>query len=184
MARRSAGPRLWFPVLLLFLGGVLTGLFLLWPRPGRASTSEGVELPFSHRVHVQEVQMECLFCHSQALRDPQAGLPSLQRCMICHDAFSLEDPEAQAKVEQVKEAYVKGLRVRWPDVYRQPDFVYFSHRPHVTGGVACETCHGPVASMDLVQEVVRMNMGFCVDCHKRQDPEEVPRLLECVTCHK
>ncbi len=141
-------------------------------------------LPFSHRVHAQEIGIDCLFCHSQALRAPQADLPSLRKCMVCHEYITLDESEAQAEVAQLKEAYDKGLRVQWPDVYKQPDFVYFSHRPHVTHGVACETCHGDVKSMDLVVKQVEMDMGFCLDCHLQQPEDEKERLIECMTCHK
>jgi len=145
---------------------------------------EAATIPYSHRVHVQEAGIDCLFCHSKAIRSPQAGLPSLQKCMVCHEYITVDEPQAQQQIEQVKQAFAEGRRVQWPDVYRQPDFVYFSHRPHVNNAVACETCHGDVQSMDLVEKQVEMNMGFCLNCHRRQSEEIQPRLLDCVTCHK
>lgn len=152
--------------------------------------ADTVEIPFSHQTHVEEVGAQCLFCHTQALRAPQAGLPSLQTCMTCH-AYITVDEEAQDRVQQVVDAYESGARVQWPDVYKQPDFVYFSHRPHVTQGVACETCHGEVGKMTIVEKQVEMDMGFCLDCHReriRSQPEmsavEKARLLDCATCHK
>jgi hypothetical protein len=27
-------------------------------------------------------------------------------------------------------------------------------------------------------------MGFCLSCHRRQDPEKVKRLETCSTCHQ
>lgn len=172
-------------IVLMFVLGAGAGT-LLWNQAQAATepTPTPVVLPFSHRAHIQEAGIDCLFCHSKALRSPQADLPSLRKCMVCHEYITVEDPEAQDEVEKVKEAYSKGLRVQWPDVYKQPDFVYFSHRPHVTGGVACETCHGNVQSMDLVVKQVEMDMGFCMDCHLQQSEDERERLIECWTCHK
>ncbi len=177
-------------------------------------------LPFSHQVHIQEVGVQCVFCHSDALRSPQAGLPSLQKCMACHASVTVDNADAEARVAQVLAAYEGNSRVQWPDVYKQPDFVYFSHRPHIAKGVSCQACHGDVEQMDLVEKTVEMNMGFCVECHREQvakeaaqaespsnsaqigdqtgnaqtgtvatvnpheQPLDMPRLLDCATCHK
>lgn len=160
-------------------------------RAATASPPPATQLPFSHNVHVQKAGVQCLFCHSAALRSPHAGLPSLQKCMACHASISVDGSEAQAQVAQVVQAFKNQTPVRWPDVYKQPDFVYFSHRPHLANGVACETCHGDVKTMTLVEKKVQMNMGFCLGCHQDQikkHPEmpavEKARLVECVTCHQ
>ncbi len=175
----------------MLLVGMASGLLLAQQGQAAPEGQRGSEaaptpitLPFSHRVHAQEVGISCLFCHSQALRAPQASLPSLQKCMVCHEYITVDEPEARQQVEQLKDAYEKGLRVQWPDVYRQPDFVYFSHRPHLAKGIACETCHGDVENMELVEKQVEMNMGFCLDCHQQQPEEERARLMDCITCHK
>lgn len=197
---------------------------LLTPGRGHAAPAQEAEptpvtIPYSHKVHVQEVGVQCMFCHTKALRSPQADIPSLNKCMVCHNYVSVDDPDAQAQIDQLKAAYESGARVQWPDVYKQPDFVRFDHSAHVRNDVACETCHGDVANMDLVEKAVDLNMGFCVSCHRDQvdqgtDASEVaasvsitgsitgtvagevraitvphssvdmPRLLDCSTCHK
>lgn len=182
---------------------------------GQKNLSEELEpvttLPYSHNVHVEKAGIQCLFCHSDALRSPQAGLPSIEKCLICHASITVEGGEAEARVAQVVNAFEENRRVQWPDVYKQPDFVYFSHRPHIAKGVSCETCHGDVQKMDIVEKTVEMNMGFCLDCHRAEvteqltteqeqvaarirnrtnlpDPHEqpviMPKLLDCATCHK
>ncbi len=191
IARR---PILWASIVLVILGA-MTGLILAQRSqaasaalPVGQATPEAsptpITLPFSHRVHVQEAEVPCLFCHSGAARAPQATIPSLQKCMVCHEYITLDEPEAEQQVAQLKEAFQQGARVQWPDVYKQPDYVYFSHRPHVAKDISCETCHGDVPNMDLVEKQVEMNMGFCLNCHRQQPAEEVPRLLDCITCHK
>jgi hypothetical protein len=77
-----------------------------------------------------------------------------------------------------------GRPLRWVKTYDQPDFVYFSHRPHVVAGVNCEVCHGDVSQMTVVRQAYRINMGFCLHCHRQQEPEKVERLISCATCHK
>ncbi|RMG98333.1 MAG: hypothetical protein D6706_07320 [Chloroflexi bacterium] len=178
--------------LLLWSGAVLTivviitGLALVQIEPEDETkiNQTAVTLPFSHEVHTQKAEIDCLFCHSSALRAPQATLPSLNKCMICHSSITVEDDNARQNIEQLKQAYENGWRVQWPDVYRQPDFVYFSHRAHVNNGVSCQKCHGDVQNMTLVEKVVDMDMGFCLDCHQEQPEADIPRLIDCATCHK
>ncbi len=171
-------------LIVLLTGIVVAGLLLTNRSPSVEAVTEASTVPYSHRVHVQEVGVQCGFCHSSAYRAPQAGLPSLQRCMACHQYFTADEPEAQEQILQVANAFEDNINPQWPDVYRQPDFVYFSHRPHVSAGVECQTCHGDVENMDLVVKQVEMNMGFCLNCHRQQPEDDLPRLLDCNTCHK
>ncbi len=59
--------------------------------------------------------------------------------------------------------------IAWIKVDNLPDFVYFDHRPHVNAGVACQTCHGPVETMERVRQVQDLSMGWCVNCHRSVD---------------
>jgi len=147
-------------------------------------SADSASIPFSHRHHADEVGVPCLFCHSGAMRSSEAGIPTLQKCMACHEAVSGQDAEARAEIDRVKAAFEAGRPVDWPDVYRQPDYVIFAHWPHLRAGVACETCHGDVKAMDLVEAQVDMNMGFCLECHSAQGGAEAARLVDCVVCHK
>ena len=38
--------------------------------------------------------------------------------------------------------------IAWICIYQLPDFVYFNHSAHVSAGVACQQCHGPIETMD------------------------------------
>jgi hypothetical protein len=60
----------------------------------------------------------------------------------------------------------------------------FSHQPHLSAGLNCESCHGDVAGMDADQQVVRMDMGWCLDCHLKQPEENSARLTDCLACHQ
>src|SRR5688572_17361288 len=39
---------------------------------------------FSHAVHVQEVGLDCAFCHRTADRADTASYPDVEQCMFCH----------------------------------------------------------------------------------------------------
>ena len=57
--------------------------------------------------------------------------------------------------------------IKWVRIHNLPDFAYFNHSQHVTvGGVECQTCHGPVETMDELYQYSPLTMGWCIDCHR------------------
>jgi len=169
--------------------GVLLGvaamalLVLAWRGQAAAGTTAEDTLQFNHRKHVA-ADVPCLFCHAGARNGPTAGIPSLAKCMGCHGNIQVTTLAGQAQVDILQEHWDKDLPLRWPKVYDTPDFVYFSHRPHVAAGVACESCHGNVGEMTMARPAYRVNMGFCLACHTQQGAEKQSRLTSCATCHK
>ena len=158
-------------LLLIFTGGYL-GL-----KGARASTPQ--PLAYSHRAHVQN-GIQCLYCHTEATRSQKAGIPSVEKCMGCHSVIATKSEG----VQELAGYWERGETIPWKRINDQPDFVYFSHQPHISAGMNCETCHGNVGDMDLAEATIRMDMGWCLDCHKNQAPEQVARLLDCLACHK
>ena len=82
--------------------------------------------------------------------------------------------------------------VKWVRIHNLPDFAYFNHSQHVSvAGVECQTCHGPVETMDKIILTSRAidgstqhdkwEMGLCLNCHKQH---EVENGTDCWTCHK
>lgn len=144
------------------------------------TTSDGVQLPFSHVAHTSK-GMACLFCHSTARRGPPADLPALQLCALCHEAVAAPT----APMKEVVAAYDAGATVSWPRVYRVRDFVYFAHRDHVvTAKIDCSHCHGDVATMTLAVKKVNVdNMGFCLACHTGKTVNG-KSMTDCDICHK
>lgn len=136
-------------------------------------------IAFNHQVHVG-LGVQCLYCHSNALRGQSAGLPTVSKCMGCHQQIQPRN-DAQRKLYEYAE---KGEPIPWVPVALQPDFVYFSHRPHLAAGLNCETCHGEVGQMTVAQPIKGQNMGWCLSCHKNLAPEHFTKLSDCATCHK
>ena len=57
--------------------------------------------------------------------------------------------------------------IKWVKIHNLPDHAYFNHSQHVTvGKVACQTCHGPVETMDVVEQFSPLTMGWCINCHR------------------
>lgn len=142
-------------------------------------------IAFSHALHAGEYKIECLYCHSGAERSRHAGVPSPSVCMNCHSQVKKDSPE----VLKVAQAITSGRPIEWVKVHRLPDFAYFNHSRHVTrGGVACQSCHGPVQTMARVKQVESMSMGWCLDCHRAvaRDPANAGTLsppTDCAACH-
>jgi hypothetical protein len=56
--------------------------------------------------------------------------------------------------------------IQWIKVHDLPDHVYFNHAQHVkVGQIECETCHGDVKEMEVVEQVNSLTMGWCINCH-------------------
>jgi hypothetical protein len=161
---------------------VLLAAAISWQNARLARAAEGETLAFNHRVHVA-AGAQCVFCHPGVLYGPVAGLPSTAKCIGCHASVQIR-PEAQASVDVLLQHWEEGRPLLWVKTFDQPDFVYFSHRPHIAAGVACESCHGNVAGMARLEQTIRHNMGFCLGCHRNQAPEKVKRLEACSTCHQ
>jgi len=154
---------------------------------------EPIEQPiaFPHSTHAQTLGMECQYCHSSARKGVHAGVPSTQLCMGCHN---LVPTEGRPELDKLKDYYAKEEPIPWVKVHDLPDFVYFNHKRHVTGGVQCQECHGQVQEMGVAERVATLEMGWCLDCHAQHDSidenygtkAELRRaeLKDCYTCHK
>lgn len=141
---------------------------------------------FSHKIHAGDNGIDCKYCHSAARVSKSSGIPSLNVCMNCHKSiyeykgettpeFSKEfyDGEIQklyaaAGWSDADQAYTgEPMPVKWVRIHNLPDFAYFNHSQHVTvAGVECQTCHGPVETMEEVYQFTPLTMGWCIDCHR------------------
>lgn len=142
---------------------------------------------YSHKIHAGDNQIDCNYCHSSARKSKHSGIPSLNVCMNCHKNISEVAPET-ATEEYSKEFYDgeiaklytavgwdvaeqkytgKTEPVKWVRIHNLPDFVYFNHSQHVTvAGIACQTCHGEIQTMEVVEQFSPLTMGWCISCHK------------------
>jgi mono/diheme cytochrome c family protein len=132
-------------------------------------------IEFSHAIHAGSYGIDCQFCHADARRGVYAGLPSVSRCMGCHKIVAAQgNPE----VQKVHDYWTRRQAIPWVRIHKLAGFVYFPHKRHVQVGLACQTCHGPVETMQRVAQVAPLTMGWCVGCHtERRGP------LDCVECH-
>ncbi len=147
---------------------------------------------FSHKIHAGENGIDCKYCHSSARTSKTSGIPSLNVCMNCHKNITEFTGSADstyvdyskefytAEIQKIydavgwdpaKQAYTgKEKPVKWVRIHNLPDFVYFNHSQHVSvAGLECQTCHGPVESMEIMRQHSPLTMGWCIECHRETE---------------
>lgn len=125
-------------------------------------------IPFSHRLHVQDLELGCDYCHVGTERSKVAVMPALSVCMGCHRTVGSE----LGPIRELREYWDRQEPVPWERIYKVPEFVQFHHQPHIRSGVECAECHGPVEEMDRVYRVQELSMGWCLTCHREPPREE------------
>jgi menaquinone reductase, multiheme cytochrome c subunit len=132
-------------------------------------------VPYSHALHAGKLGIDCRYCHTTVEKAAFAALPPTDVCMNCHKEVLAKSP----KLAPVFKSYAEGTPVPWIKVHGMPDYVYFNHSAHVTAGVGCAECHGPVHQMEVVYNVRNLSMSWCLECHR--DPGPLLRPKEEVT---
>ena len=174
-------------VFLVVAALALTFVISAWlGRPVVFGYSEGPDQPiaFPHPTHVEDLGMDCTFCHRNVTEGAAATIPSAGLCMTCHQVVGDGLPE----IEKLREMVVENERpIDWVRVHRVPDHVHFVHEAHIrffserdniAETAVCATCHGDVGSMEKVEQVRALKMGDCVNCHRDNGAP-----TDCTTCH-
>jgi mono/diheme cytochrome c family protein len=143
-------------------------------------------IKFSHKIHAGDNKIDCNYCHSSARHSKTSGIPSLNVCMNCHKYVNggentfMYNGEEYPMSEEIKKIYKyldydsksqeygdNPTPVRWIKVHNLPDHVFYSHSQHVTAGKQkCQTCHGPVEEMDVLEQHSELTMKWCIECHQ------------------
>lgn len=162
---------------ILLVGG--TGLVWYYGSPKYTDVGFRPEqpVPYSHKLHADDLGIDCRYCHSNIEKSPHANVPSTQTCMNCHKLI-LPDSE---KLLPVRESYKIGIPIEWVRVHMLPDYAYFDHSAHLRAGVGCVSCHGRIDQMEKVTQAKPLSMSWCLDCHRDpapnlRPPEEVTNM--------
>ena len=82
----------------VLVGGALAGIvfvcILLWggfsPRTLAVGYAPKQPIPYSHRLHVGELGMDCRYCHNTVETAARAAIPPVATCMNCHASVKTE----------------------------------------------------------------------------------------------
>src|ERR1700691_2344411 len=154
--------------ILALLGGVLYAIELS-PIYTRVNEAREQPVPFSHKHHAGELGIDCRYCHTSVEKSSFAGLPPTETCMTCHSQIWTN----ASMLEPVRASYRDNTSLAWTRVNALPDFVYFDHSIHISKGIGCTTCHGPIGEMPLTYRAGTLYMSWCLECHRQ--PEEYVR---------
>jgi mono/diheme cytochrome c family protein len=152
-------------VLFLLFGAKATfdGLYGIGVHQGYAPTQP---IPFSHKLHAGEMEINCAYCHTGVYKGKQAGIPSASICMNCHNTIKQGSPN----IQKIYAAIENDQPIEWVRVHNLPDLAYFNHSQHTAvAGLDCENCHGEIPEMEVVQQRHSLTMGWCIDCHRETD---------------
>ena len=124
---------------------------------------------FSHKHHVGDDGISCVYCHTSVEVSNNAGIPPTKTCMNCHSQIWSDSPY----LEPVRASWREGRPIEWTRVHDLPDYVYFNHGIHISKGVGCTSCHGRIDQMPAVYQVASLQMEWCLACHR--EPERFLR---------
>jgi hypothetical protein len=187
-----------------------------YPLPGnQEGYSPKQPIAYSHKLHAGDLGIACVYCHYNAAKSPHAGIPPAALCMNCHnlvtasaEALKAEKEAARREGRPERPIVSPGLRklydalglddklkpdkskepqpIRWVKVHHLPEYTRFDHRAHVSAGVKCQDCHGPVERMAVISQQSSLSMGWCVKCHKEHkeiEGKKVSPSTDCAACH-
>lgn len=168
---RLAAAAIAFPIFFVLSTALLT-VFGTRPQP---KAEQPVQ--FNHRLHVEDLGLECTDCHPYYEDETFSGLPSADACAFCHEEAQGENPE-EAKLLRL---LADERPLDWQPLFRQPSHVFYSHRRHVAvAELECEACHGPIATSEAPpRRVDKLDMDGCIDCHEQQGVAN-----DCTSCHR
>ena len=147
-------------------GALATVVFIFWywlsPKHLEVGYKPKQPIPFSHKLHVSTLGMDCRYCHSYVEKGAHSNIPTTETCMNCHSIVDVDADE----LALVQESWKTGKPIEWVKVHMLPDYAYFNHAVHVDANIGCASCHGRIDQMEIVEQAEPLSMGWCLDCHR------------------
>ena len=128
-------------------------------------------VPYSHKLHVGELGLDCRYCHAGVEVAAAASVPPTKVCMNCHQMVKRDSP----LLEPIRASFASGTPMHWVRIHKLPEYAYFDHSVHIGAGVGCSSCHGDIAQMEEVRQAEPLSMAWCLDCHRNPDPYLRPK---------
>ncbi len=165
------------PIFFLLGGGGLFVLivFVFWywfsPKHLEVGYMPKQPIPYSHRLHVSELGLDCRYCHTNVETAAHSNVPSSETCLNCHNQIKVDSPH----IKKIKQSAVTGVPIQWVKVHKLPDYAYFNHSRHINAGISCVSCHGRVDQMEVVHQAKPLSMSWCLECHRAPEQHLRPK---------
>ena len=193
--------------LLAFVGTALVLTFVIssWlGRPVIFGYTDGPTQPiaFPHTVHVEDLGLDCTFCHRNVAKGDAATIPAVGLCMSCHTTVG----DGLEEVEKLRAVSDARQPIDWVRVHRVPDHVHFVHQAHIARFSGVRTVVDDVTNPDghirltearVVSPGARVGdtldvavSATCAICHgdvgSMLKVEQVRslKMSDCVNCHR
>ena len=187
------------------------GLYAMWPANVEKGYKPKQPIAFSHKLHAGELQINCVYCHSNVNDGPHATVPAVSTCMKCHSQVQPMINMIQAVSAHGDE---HGAHDHLPDGHEDPGVNLNAKHTFGLGTnlVAKEVLNPEIKKLleyynhndpirwvkihDLADFVYfdhsrHMAAGLdCVDCHGEIDKMEVVyrknslKMAWCLDCHR
>ena len=160
---------------LLMSTAVVGGIWYYFsPKYTRVGYRPVQPVAFSHAIHVEQVGMDCRYCHNAVEKSWYSNVPATAICINCHGTKNGNILGADPKLALVQDSDKTGRPIPWVQIHKVPDYVYFNHAVHVNRGVSCVHCHGRIDQMEEAYHAQPLSMTFCLDCHRNPAPNLRP----------
>lgn len=172
-----------FGLILLLLGAIYSTIWYI-DLADNIGVYQGYKpeqpIKFSHAIHAGENKISCVYCHHSAEKGKSAGIPSVNVCMNCHKGIQEGTWTGTTEISKIYDAAGYNAQtgkyenpekpIRWVRVHNLPDLAYFNHSQHVVAGqIECQTCHGKVEEMHVLEQHSDLTMGWCINCHRETE---------------
>ncbi len=129
------------------------------------------DLKFSHKLHADENEIECVVCHEKSLASKSSGddlRPKKATCYECHDE---KDSECGMCHENPDDPEVRRRPIEYTPT--------FSHEAHLGRDIKCDNCHIDAAQKESLGQMHLPKMESCMNCHSVSD-----EIDDCYVCHR
>ncbi|MBI4330187.1 MAG: cytochrome c3 family protein [Chloroflexi bacterium] len=170
---------------LIFVAGLavlgLAALGLTANVENRATVTQPIA--FNHQKH--SPFLTCTSCHTTVATSARAGIPGKDFCFSCHQNKVTDNPEP----EKIRNYVEKRQEIPWVRLFRLNDDIVYTHEPHISAGIQCQSCHGDIGSSAAGVtgfgrkgsggQYGRDLMDACLKCHEQRKAS-----TDCYTCHQ
>lgn len=159
---------------------------------------------------MQQLGLDCTFCHRTVTTQSNAGVPSVQQCVSCHRVIGADNPAVNDEpldilrrsggiVDKDGKPATAATEVKtavdWLRIHRMPDHVRFVHETHIRflidnpGAIKSVPPLSEAATAIAGNDTVTASM-VCSTCHgevaamvevKQVEPL---KMGQCVNCHR